>query len=88
MAKDWTYVRIEPQLRDELEAVRRVYLKPHAGRLVPVERDSRGRVSLSQVIARLVAERRRRLEAQARSRARLKARREAARAGQAAPFTG
>lgn len=70
MAREWTTIRISPALRSQLEAVRNVYLRPHPGRLVPVERDFRGRVSLSQVVARLVAERQRRVEAQRRSRER------------------
>jgi len=68
MGKGWIMVRIEAPLRRELEDIRRVYLKPHSGRKVPVVRDPRGRVSLSQVIARLAAERRRAMQRAARYR--------------------
>lgn len=69
MAKDWIMVRIGRETHRQLEAVRTSMLVADLAGLIELERDDRDRVSLDQVIRRLIefrekhAERRRRAAA-------------------------
>jgi len=54
MAKDWIMVRIERTTHRELERVRQSMLIGERGRKRKLEKDSRGRFSLDQVILDLI----------------------------------
>jgi hypothetical protein len=67
MAGDWIMVRIDRATHADLERVRRSMLIGEAMGLTRLQHDHRNRVSLSQVIARLIAFRDRHAERARRS---------------------
>ena len=70
MAKDYTHVRLEPPTLRELERVRASMLVGEMMGLNVLQHDPRHRVSLDQVIRRLIAFRDRHAERSRRSKAR------------------
>lgn len=62
MADDWIMVRVDRAVHTQLEAVRRSMLLGELMGLSRLEHDFRDRVSLSQVIARLIGFRQRHAE--------------------------
>jgi hypothetical protein len=62
MAKEWTHVRVAPETLAELNRVRDSMRIAEAMHLVELDHDDRDRVSLDQVIRRLLEMRRRHAE--------------------------
>jgi hypothetical protein len=65
---DYTSIRIARSTLDALNAVRESYLRAYDRGQIILEQDARGRVSLEQVILRLIAEREDHAARRARSR--------------------